>query len=150
MALAVRTRLGNNGIHYGDVFRMVYKTDPSKRVGILNPKDPALVPYGGERQDTLWCYYHEQDFKGLAPATWNSQLNRPTLNDDVYLHDPIVTKIDPYLIQRVSSLIMDDMVDYQIVYRYPTNFATSIVQRVVGVFLFTSRNGQLIGGVWDD
>lgn len=150
MALAVRTVLGNHGINYGDVFRMTYKSNPKKRVGIVYTKDPALEAYGGERQDTLWCYYHDQDFKGLAPAAWNSELNRPSLNDEVYLHDPIITKIDPYLIQRVSSLIMDDMVDYQIIHRYPTNFATSAIQSILGIFLFTSRNGKRIGGIWDD
>lgn len=150
MFKAVRTQLGNAGINYGDVFTMRYKRSPEKRVGILYPVDASLEPYGYESQDTMWCYFHDQDFKGLAPATWNEDLNRPVINDSIYLHDPIVNQQDPYLIQRVSSLIMAELVDYQVVYRYPTNFVTPIIQRIFGFFLFTTRNGQRIGGIWDD
>ena len=146
----VRLRLGNNDIHYGDVFTMTYKWNPSKRVGYLRPNDSKLAEFDYEDQETQWCYFHDQDFKGLWIASWDDETNHPYINDNLYMKDPIIQKFDPYLVQRVSSLIMDDLVDYQIVKRYPTSFGTSIVQKVFELFLFPSRNGQKIGGIWDD
>lgn len=146
----VRLRLGNNDIHYGDLFTMTYKWNPSKRVGFLRPNNEKCAEFDYEDQDTQWCYFHEQDFKGLWVASWDEETNHPYFNDNVYKKDPIIQRLDPYLVQRVSTLIMDDMVDYHIVRRYPTSWSTSIVQAVFEIFLFTSRNGRKIGGIWDD
>lgn len=146
----VRLRLGNNNIHYGDLFTMTYKCNPAKRVGFLHPNNAKYAQFDYEDQETKWCYFHDQDFKGLWMASWDEETNHPLLNDNVYKKDPIIQKLDPYLVQRVSTLIMDDLVDYQIVRRYPKSWATPIIQTVFEFFLFSSKNGQRIDGIWDD
>lgn len=146
----VRLRLGNNDIHYGDLFTMTYKCNPSKRVGVLHPNNAKYAQFDYEDQETQWCYFHEQNFKGLWVASWDKETNHPYLDNDLYKKDPIIQGLDPYLVQRVSTLIMDDLVDYQIVHRYPMSWAPPIIQTVFGFFIFTSKSGQKIGGIWDD
>ena len=137
----VREVLRQNGIHYGDLFYMTYKSNPDKRVGIVDTTNQNLKRFNFENQETKWSYIHEQDFRGFAPATWNSSDDRAAMVGGDFYFDAPDYKSDPFLMQRVTTLIMDGAVDFHVIKRATATFGTKLVQFIFGLFIMKSQMG---------
>lgn len=145
----VRQALFIHGIHYNDVFYMTYKSNPEKRVGIMDTRNPSLREYEYESQSSVFSYFHDQDFKGLALAYYDANKDSYDVNPN-YLKDPFEYAADPYLIQRVTSLIMNDEVNFHIVHRHPMNPFIWLIQTLCSIFLLPTHRGREISGPCDD
>ena len=147
--MTVRQRLRQANINYNDTFYMTYKSNPNKRVGYISTHNQALAEFDYERQDCIFSFFHEQDFKGLALAYWDSTDNKARISSN-YLKDPMMEQMDPYLIQRVSSLIMNDDVEFHIVHRCDNSFGTFVVRFLFSFLMNVTHAGKVIDGPKDD